>query len=57
MDTIIAAPAAVRYVFWDRKGIFLTELKAPGTTVMSEVYCVTLNKLRRLIKKTARDAH
>ena len=37
-------------VFWDRKGILLTEFMAPGTTIMSEVYCETLNKLRRLIQ-------
>jgi histone-lysine N-methyltransferase SETMAR len=37
-------------VFWDRKGIFLTEFNAPGTTIMSEVYCETLNKLRRSIR-------
>ena len=37
--------------FWDRKGILLTEFMAPGTAIMSDVYCETLNKLRRLIKK------
>jgi len=52
------SPPAVRYVFWDRKGILLTELMTPWTTITSEVYCETLNKLRRLIKKkTARDDH
>jgi len=45
-------PPAVRYVFWDRKGILLTEFMAPGTTIMLEVYCETLNKLRRLIQKS-----
>ena len=54
MDTIIAAPAAVRYVLWGRKGIFLTELMAPGTTITSEVYCKTLNKLRSLIQRQRR---
>jgi len=51
-------PPAVRYIFWDHKGILLTEFMASGTTITSEVYCETLNKLRELIqKKTARDAH
>ena len=36
--------------FWDRKGILLTEFMAPGTTITSEVYCETLNKLRRSIQ-------
>ena len=43
-------PPAARYVFWDRKGILLTGFMAPGTTITSEVYCETLNKLRRLIQ-------
>ena len=37
-------------VFWDRKGILLTEFMAPGTTIMSEVDCETLTKLWRLIQ-------
>jgi histone-lysine N-methyltransferase SETMAR len=37
-------------VFWDRKGILLTELMAPGTTITSEIYCEMLNKLRRSIQ-------
>jgi len=44
-------PSGVRYVFWDRKRILLTEFMAPGTTITSEVYCETLNNLRKLIKK------
>jgi len=44
-------PPAVRYIFWDRKGIMLTEFMAPGTTITSEVYCEMLNKLQRLIQK------
>ena len=51
------SPPAVRYVFWDRKGTLLTEFLAPGTTITSEVYCETRNKLRKLIKKTAREDH
>jgi hypothetical protein len=41
-------------VFWDRKGILLTEFMAPGTTITSEVYCETLNKLRRPIENKRR---
>jgi len=41
-------------VFCDRKGILLTEFMAPGTTVTSDVYCETLNKLRRLIQNKRR---
>ena len=40
----------VASVFWDRKGILLTEFMGPGTTTTSEVYCETLNKLRRSIQ-------
>jgi transposase len=41
-------------VFWDHKGILLTEFMAPGTTIMSEVYCKTLNKLQRSIQNKRR---
>jgi len=41
-------------VFWDRKGILLTEFMAPGTTITSEVYCETLNKLWRSIQNKRR---
>jgi len=37
-------------VFWDRKGILLTEFLASGTTITSEVYCEMPNKLRRSIQ-------
>ena len=37
-------------VFWDLKGILLTEFMAPGTTVMSEVYCET-TKLQKLVSR------
>lgn len=37
--------------FWDdREGILLMQFTAPGTTITSEVYCETLNKLRRSIQ-------
>lgn len=34
-------------VFWDHKGVILVEFLEHGTTVNSEVYCQTLEKLRR----------
>jgi len=37
-------------VFWDHKGILLTEFMVPGTTITSEVCCETLNNLRRSIQ-------
>ena len=41
-------------VFWDRKGILLTQFMAPGTTITSEVYCEMLHKLRRSIQNKRR---
>ena len=41
-------------VFWDRKGVLLTEFIALGTTVTSEVYRETRNKLRRSIQNKRR---
>jgi hypothetical protein len=41
-------------VFWDRKGNLLMEFMAPGTTIMSEVYCDTLSKLQRSIQNKRR---
>jgi len=41
-------------VFWNHTGILLTEFMAPGTTIMSEVYCETLNKIRRSIQNKRR---
>ena len=41
-------------IFWDRQRILLTEFMAPGTTITSEVYCETLNKLRRSIQNKRR---
>ena len=37
-------------IFWDCKGILLTEFMTPGTTITSEVYCEMLHKLRRSIQ-------
>jgi len=41
-------------VFWDRMGILLTDFMASGTTITSEIYCETLNKLRRSIQNKRR---
>ena len=41
-------------VFWDHKGILLMEFMAPGTTITSEVFCETLNKLHRSIQNKQR---
>jgi transposase len=41
-------------VFWDRKGILMVECLQQGTTITSEVYCETLNKLRRAIQNKRR---
>jgi len=37
-------------LFWECKGILVTEFMAPGTTRTSVVYCEALNKLRRSIR-------
>jgi len=61
MDTTIAAPASceVRPVICvlhaeGRSMAEIHEFMAPGTTIMSEVYCETLNKLRRSIQNKRR---
>lgn len=41
-------------VFWDRKGMLLTEFMEPGTTITSQTYCETLKKLRRAIQNKRR---
>jgi transposase len=41
-------------VFWNRKGILLTEFMALGTTITSEVYIEMLNKLQRSIQNKRR---
>jgi len=51
MDTIIAAPASCEVRILGLYEKFLTELMAPGTAKTSEVYCETLNKIRRLIQE------
>jgi histone-lysine N-methyltransferase SETMAR len=41
-------------IFWDIKGILLTEFMAPEATVTLEVYCETLNKLWSSIQNKRR---
>lgn len=41
-------------VFWDSKGILLTEFMEPGTTINAAVYRETLRKLRRAIQNKIR---
>jgi hypothetical protein len=38
-------------------GILLTEFMAPGTTITSEVYCETLNIIRRSNQTNGLDDH
>jgi hypothetical protein len=37
-------------VLWDRKGVLMVEFMQQETTITSEVYCETLNKLPRAIQ-------
>jgi histone-lysine N-methyltransferase SETMAR len=37
-------------VFWDRKGVVVVVEFIQGTTIISEAYCETLQKLRRAIQ-------
>jgi hypothetical protein len=37
-------------VFWDMKAVLIVEFMQQWTTIMSEVYCKTLKKLRRAIE-------
>ncbi|GBO37160.1 Mariner Mos1 transposase [Araneus ventricosus] len=37
-------------VFWDRKGMLLVDFPDHGSTINSESYCETLQKLRRAIQ-------
>ena len=57
MDAIIAAPASCEVhaviCFVHAEGRSMAEIHefmAPGATIMSDVYCETLNKLRRSIQ-------
>ncbi|GFU46073.1 hypothetical protein TNCV_2309141 [Trichonephila clavipes] len=37
-------------VFWDWRGVFLVDFMPQGTTINSDIYCVTLQKLRRALQ-------
>jgi len=41
-------------VFWDCRGIILTDYLAEGTTITSKYYCALLNKLRDAVKEKRR---
>jgi [histone H3]-lysine36 N-dimethyltransferase SETMAR len=41
-------------VFWDEKGVLLVDFMERGTTITADVYCETLNKLRRAIQNRRR---
>lgn len=41
-------------VFWDRKGVILVDFLERGTTINSQRYCQTLQKLRRAIQNKRR---
>jgi hypothetical protein len=44
-----AARKVITSVFWDRRGVLMVEFMQQGT-IMSQVYCKTLKKLRRAIQ-------
>ena len=50
----LSAGKVMATVFWDRKGVLLTEFMPRGTTINSERYCRTLQKLRRAIQNRRR---
>ena len=39
-------------VFWDSKGIILTDYKPAGTSITEEYYANVIEQLRLLLKKT-----
>jgi histone-lysine N-methyltransferase SETMAR len=41
-------------VLWERNGVLMVEFMQQGTTIISEVYCETINKLRRGIQNKRR---
>ena len=50
----LSAGKVIATVFWDCKGVQLTEFMPRGTTINSERYCRTLQKLRRAIQNRRR---
>jgi len=52
--TTQSAGKVMATVFWDRKGVFLVDFMAHGTTINADRYCETLKKLRRAIQNRRR---
>ena len=50
----LSAGKVMATVFWDRKGVLLTEFMPKGTTINSDRYCETLTKLKRAIQNRRR---
>lgn len=50
----LSAGKVMATVFWDRKGVLLTEFMPKGTIINSDMYCDTLRKLKRAIKSPER---
>jgi hypothetical protein len=44
-------------VFWDRKGVLMVEFMQQRTTTMSQIYCETLQTLRRAIQSKRCGMH
>jgi histone-lysine N-methyltransferase SETMAR len=49
-NPMLSAKKLMAAVFWDRKGVMMGEFMQQGTTITSEVYCETLEKLHRAIQ-------
>jgi macrodomain Ter protein organizer (MatP/YcbG family) len=41
----LSARKLMAYIFWDRKEVLMVEFMLQWTTITSEVYCETLNKI------------
>lgn len=52
--TTMSAQKIMCTVFWDRKGVLLTEFLPKGETINAARYCETLTKLRRAIQNKRR---
>jgi hypothetical protein len=44
-------------VFWDRRGVLMVEFMQQGTTIVSQMYCKTLKRLRRAIQSKRCGMH
>ncbi|GFV70845.1 putative transposase [Trichonephila clavipes] len=51
---ILSAGKIMASIFWDRKGVLLSEFMPRGTTINADRYSETLNKLRRAIQNKRR---